>query len=1759
MSRRRNKVIAWFMTFVMIFGLMVVPSQSAKAEERTQITVNDATNTSNEVYVVLEKEKDIAANSNTEGNWPTQDIAEYKVHILNNKATDISDWKLTISLTGTPYWGYEYNGASLSGNTITVDTYSGSNESGETWNNMTVEAGEDKNTGAGFALPPSALEGATYTLTYYDGASSGTAGSGSGNGGGTGFDGSNIGTIDTSTNYNFAKLLQLSLYFYDANMCGDQVSETSLYSTEVGGWRGDCHVNDYYTYNGKQYKAVGGFHDAGDHVKFGMPANEAFITLGISYLEFGQAFDELGQKEHFKTLVDYYCTYLKSCTVLDSTGEAAEAFCYQIGCGQKDHESWVAPEVENESATNRTYSLVATSSNPATEYVAGAAAALAINYLNFGNEEDLKYAKALFAMAKNNAKRTGSTDTSGSFYASGSWEDEYCLAAAMLYKITKDSAYATEYNSNNANASNIQKPNGWCNLYQFASYYAPTKNETEWNTINGWLASQANGSTSSYYWGDDSWGTARINCNVQFSALLYDKLNDVDTYATWCRYQMSTILGNNSRKINLVCGYNSASPVKPHHRAASGYAGWTDFNNNATQKYTLYGALVGGPTSSDFSTYKDAVNDAVSNEVTLDYNAGMVGAAAALYLLYKDSTEDGFTEQTVLSDFYGGSGFTSAQMPSGYGGGSNTPVVSVESISVTPATTSDEPVELQIGEKAAATVTITPDDATNKNYTVASDDISVATVTKTTTGFQVEGKATGTAAVTVTASGDTTKKAVYYVKVVASSQVTDFKVNKETVSLNVTDTATLSVTSVEPVDADAYTVNWSVDDETIISLDKTTGDSVEITGLKEGTATVTAKIGTLTKKIKVTVSLAAQTAPTVSYTVVSQTSNQIKVKATTESTGTLELSLDKTTWVQAVDGVYTFDGLEDGADITIYARLAGSTGQAASDVSADTGSTYTVYDPAKLTDEAGNYVIDINKITSADCDYVKKLATKVENGVPTTNIDVEASGDAIVITTKDEKNYVISGTNDKVVLTVTAGSDIILNDTSLNQIVVNGSSTLNLQGTNTVTNGITIANDSKVIIDEVAETTGSVTVTSSTGSAISGAGDLVVNGGSVTAASTATNGDGIHVTNFAANGGSTSVSSSSGNGIVAGKIDFNGENTSIHVESAQSAVSGSEVSVSGAGVSLTVTGPDVSVVEASGSITLNSGSIETVRPSDSNGYDYSIVNPEGENTGAIMIGDGVTISGDPQYSTPPVDSQGNEVSFVNIKVYNGDADITFQCKKNSSCNLLEEIKIKEWMEAQPYKTAVFTVNNQEIKDGKLEVGTENIEVTVNWVAKTYTITYECNGGTFVTSDYKTTYTVDDGSYTLPTNIKRNNYVFLGWFRESSFENEVKTVSVELDQDITVYAKWVIDKPEKPVITSVVNSNTGVTIKWNGVEGVNYYILQRKVSGGSWTEVARIKDSSAISYIDTTVVHGKCYNYRICGYGYSCGEFSDASKTVRYIASPKLLSLTNEANGVTVKWSSVKGVTGYLVYRSSNGGAYQKVANIKGAATTAFYDKKATGKAYRYKYRIYSYKTISSKNYLSGASAVKTIYYLAKPSTPVINVASNGLKLTWTATVGANGYCLYRSTNGSGYKKIATVKGKAYIDKNVSNGKKYQYKIMAYKSVSGVAYKSTVSNGVGTYYMKAPGIVSLTNSGSREMTATWSRNTVASGYQIQYSTTNRFSNATTFTLKKNTILNKKVTGLTKGKTYYVRLRSYKIVGSKKYYSGWSTISDVTIIK
>jgi hypothetical protein len=167
----------------------------------------------------------------------------------------------------------------------------------------------------------------------------------------------------TTPYHNLSEALQKSLYFYDAEKSG--AARTA--GRQPLEWRGDSEPADAKvpmttapgttatgsgTGNGTnlsasfltQYKAIldpdgdgfidlsGGFHDAGDHVKFGLPQSYAASTLGWGLYEFKDAFTATGTYDHAMDELRWFSDYFLRSTFRDSTG-AVVAFNYMVGNG----------------------------------------------------------------------------------------------------------------------------------------------------------------------------------------------------------------------------------------------------------------------------------------------------------------------------------------------------------------------------------------------------------------------------------------------------------------------------------------------------------------------------------------------------------------------------------------------------------------------------------------------------------------------------------------------------------------------------------------------------------------------------------------------------------------------------------------------------------------------------------------------------------------------------------------------------------------------------------------------------------------------------------------------------------------------------------------------------------------------------------------------------------------------------------------------------------------------------------------------------------------------------------------------------------------------------------------------------------------------------------------------------------------------------------------------------------------------------------
>ena len=122
----------------------------------------------------------------------------------------------------------------------------------------------------------------------------------------------------------------------------------------------------------------------------------------------------------------------------------------------------------------------------------------------------------------------------------------------------------------------------------------------------------------------------------------------------------------------------------------------------------------------------------------------------------------------------------------------------------------------------------------------------------------------------------------------------------------------------------------------------------------------------------------------------------------------------------------------------------------------------------------------------------------------------------------------------------------------------------------------------------------------------------------------------------------------------------------------------------------------------------------------------------------------------------------------------------------------------------------------------------------------------------------------------------------------------------------------------------------------------------------------------------------------------------------------------------------------------------------------------------------------------------------------------------------------------------------------SNNKKVGTAKMTIKGVdpnSGTITKTFRINPKGTSLSKLSAARKAVTVKWKKQAARMSKSRI-SGYQIQYSTSSKFSNAKIRTVKGYRNTSKRISSLKAKKKYYVRIRTYMKVGSKKYYSSWS---------
>lgn len=435
--------------------------------------------------------------------------------------------------------------------------------------------------------------------------------------------------------FNYGEALQKAILFYDMQRSGDLPENVRC------NWRGDSGLGDGSDVG---LDLTGGFYDAGDNVKFNLPMAYTGTMLAWSVYEDSESYEESEQLPYILDNIKWVNDYLIKCHPED------DVYYYQVGDGNLDHAWWGACEVMQMDRP----AFKVDKENPGSTAVAEAAASLAACSVVF-DKTDSKYSKkclehavSLYDFAEKTKSDEGYTAANGFYNSWSGFYDELAWAGIWLYIATDDKDYLKKSEEYLSQAEgNYKWAHCWDDVYMgtclLLSQETGDKKYSEIieNHLDFWTdgcnGEQINYTPDGLAW-LDQWGSLRYATTTAFLSAIYSQSDECTKskskkYWDFTVSQVNYALGSTGR--SFVVGFGENPPQNPHHRTA--HSSWSDnLNNPETQAHTLYGALVGGPDSSD--GYEDVITNYTTNEVACDYNAGFVGALAKLYNKYGGKT-----------------------------------------------------------------------------------------------------------------------------------------------------------------------------------------------------------------------------------------------------------------------------------------------------------------------------------------------------------------------------------------------------------------------------------------------------------------------------------------------------------------------------------------------------------------------------------------------------------------------------------------------------------------------------------------------------------------------------------------------------------------------------------------------------------------------------------------------------------------------------------------------------------------------------------------------------------------------------------------------------------------------------------------------------------------------------------------------------------------------------------------------------------------
>ena len=173
-----------------------------------------------------------------------------------------------------------------------------------------------------------------------------------------------------------------------------------------------------------------------------------------------------------------------------------------------------------------------------------------------------------------------------------------------------------------------------------------------------------------------------------------------------------------------------------------------------------------------------------------------------------------------------------------------------------------------------------------------------------------------------------------------------------------------------------------------------------------------------------------------------------------------------------------------------------------------------------------------------------------------------------------------------------------------------------------------------------------------------------------------------------------------------------------------------------------------------------------------------------------------------------------------------------------------------------------------------------------------------------------------------------------------------------------------------------------------------------------------------------------------------------------------ITATQSASAIKLTWKKVTGATGYRIYQYNfKTGKYEKIKTITSDKNTYTVKKLKAGTTYKFAVKAYT-KDNGETLWAASSKSIKTA---TEPAVPTVKItaASKKATLKWNKVTGATGYVVYMKNSDGSYKKLGSTKSTSYTKKSLKSGKKYYFRVRAYKTVEG----KNIYGGYKTYSVK----------------------------------------------------------------------------------------------